>query len=86
MPTATERMIAFHIARLKDKNPEVRLKSIRELELLNAVEAFSALEALYHNESDPAVKEAARKLGVKLFKQLRSRGSQQGGATTEAEP
>lgn len=85
MPTATERMIAFHIARLQDKNPEVRLKSIRELELLNAVEAFDALETLYHNETDPAVKEAARTLGRKLFKQMRAQKSGPGGAASEAE-
>lgn len=70
MPSATERMIAFHIARLEDKNSEVRLKAIRELELLNAVEAYSALEALYRRESDPAVKEAARNLGRKLYQQI----------------
>lgn len=66
--SATDRMIAYHIARLQDKNPEVRLKSIHELDLLNAVSAMDALEALYRQETDDAVRKAARQLGLKLYK------------------
>ncbi len=79
MPSAIERMIAYHIARLKDKNPEVRLKSIHELDLLEAVEAFDALEALYRSESDPQVKEAARQLGRKLYLKMQAQKKQSGG-------
>ncbi len=80
MPSAIERVIAFHIARLKDKSPEVRLKSIHELELLEAVEAFDALEELYRSESDPRVKEAARKLGRKLYLKRQAQKPQGGTA------
>ncbi len=80
MPSAIERVIAFHIARLKDKSPEVRLKSIHELELLEAVEAFDALEELYRRESDPRVKEAARKLGRKLYLKRQAQKPQGGTA------
>ncbi len=80
MPSAIERVIAFHIARLKDKSAEVRLKSIHELELLEAVEAFGPLEELYRSESDPQVKEAARLLGRKLYRKMHAQKEQGGGA------
>lgn len=76
--SATDRMIAYHIARLQDKNPGVRLKSIQELDLLNAVTAMDALETLYHQESDTAVREAARKLGLKLYKLKKAQGDDSG--------
>lgn len=74
MASATERMIAYHIARLDDKNSEVRLKAIHELDLLNAVQALDDLEALYRRESDPDVKAAARALGRKLFRLKKAQG------------
>ena len=65
--SATERMIAFHIARLKDKNPQVRIKSIQELELLEATMAFGLLEELFRNDPDPDVRVAAQQAGKTLF-------------------
>ena len=76
--SATDRMIAYHIARLQDKNPEVRLKSIRELDLLNAVSAMDALEALYRQETDDTVRKAARQLGLKLYKLRRAQDGDSG--------
>ena len=70
--SAIDRVVAFHIARLKDKNPEVRLRAIRELDLLGAVEAYDALETLYQNETDGAVRKAAREVGYRLFMKNRS--------------
>lgn len=75
--SATDRMIAYHIERLKDKNPEVQLKSIRELELLEAVEAFDALEAVYKSDTDETVREAARQLGLKLYKKKKAMAATQ---------
>lgn len=66
--SAVERVIAYHIARLQDKNPSVRLASIRELELLDAVGALNALEALYFQEPDETVRQAAQALGRKLYR------------------
>ncbi|MCZ2094893.1 MAG: HEAT repeat domain-containing protein [Anaerolineae bacterium] len=57
--STTERLIAYHLARLKDKNPQVRIASIRELALLEALNAYGALEAIYHTDPDPAVRKAA---------------------------
>jgi hypothetical protein len=65
--SATERMIAFHLARLKDKNPEVRIKSIEELALLQATDAYPTLEDLFRNDPDLDVRKAAQKAGKVLF-------------------
>jgi len=38
-----KKLLAFHIARLKDKNADVRLKSIHELAQLGDAEALPVL-------------------------------------------
>lgn len=65
--SATQRLIAYHLARLSDKNPDVRIRSIRELALLEATEAYKPLEALYRSEPDPAVRQAAQEAGRALY-------------------
>ncbi|MBN1963950.1 MAG: HEAT repeat domain-containing protein [Anaerolineae bacterium] len=65
--SAVERMIAYHLARLKDKNPQIRIASIEELALLEATQAYSVLEDLYHNDPDEDVRQAAKKAGRVLF-------------------
>lgn len=62
-----DRLIAYHLSRLHDKNPEVRLNSIAELVLLEATEALSALEALYYNDPDERVRQEAQRAGRALF-------------------
>jgi hypothetical protein len=65
-------MIAFHLARLKDKNPEVRIKSIQELVLLEAVEAYEALEILFRTDSDVNVRKAAQQAGRALYPKVKA--------------
>lgn len=67
MASATERMIAYHRSRLGDKNPQVRIKSIEELVLLDAVEILETLETLYHTDPDETVRLTAQKAGRVLF-------------------
>jgi HEAT repeat protein len=62
--SAKERMIAYHVARLQDKRAEVRQEAIRELELLEAVEAYEPLMVLLETEEDEGVKAAARKFVI----------------------
>jgi HEAT repeat protein len=69
--SAIERMIAYHMARLKDKNPQVRIKSIEELALLEATEAFNLMEELYHNDPDGAVRKAAQRAGRTLYLKMK---------------
>lgn len=61
-------VVDFHISRLKDKSPEVRVKSARELGLLGDVAALEALEELFRTETDPAVKKAIQEAGRRLYK------------------
>src|SRR5690554_5996271 len=58
--SVTERLTAYHLARLKDKNPQVRQRSIQELALLEATDAIDALEAIYRTDPDPDVRKAGQ--------------------------
>ncbi len=69
--SASEKLIAYHMMRLSDKNPSVRIQSIEELALLEATEAFGALEALYRADPDEGVRRAAQKAGRTLYPKLR---------------
>ena len=69
--SAVERMIAFHLERLKDKNAAVRLKSIEELTLLGATGALEALENVFRNDPDETVRLAAKKAGRTLYFKLK---------------
>jgi HEAT repeat protein len=60
-------VIEFHISRLKDKNPQVRVKSARELGLLGDVSALEALEELFRTETDPEVRKAVQEAGRRLY-------------------
>lgn len=69
--SARDRMIAFHVARLQDKNPEVRLRSIRELVLLEATEALDTLKNIYLNDPDEQVRRQAQQAGRTLYNILK---------------
>ena len=51
-----KRVVAYHISRLKDKSPDVRLKAIRELELLGDPESLSALQEVFAKDDNPDVR------------------------------
>jgi HEAT repeat protein len=70
------RLVEYHIARLQDKNPEVRLKSIRELALLGDKSAMEALEQVYRTDDDPEVRLAAQEAGKTIFFKQRSEPGQ----------
>ncbi|OPY91351.1 MAG: hypothetical protein A4E72_00156 [Syntrophus sp. PtaU1.Bin208] len=67
-------VVAFHISRLKDKNPEVRIKSARELGLIGDPIALPALEELFRVETDPEVKRAAQEAGRAIYEKQKSKG------------
>jgi hypothetical protein len=75
-----ERMIAFHLERLKDKNAEVRLKSIEELTLLGATGALEALESVFRSDPDETVRLAAKKAGRVLYFKLKEQEEKGGGS------
>ena len=72
--TPTKRIIEYHISRLEDKNPQVRLKAIRELELLEASEALEPLQTLFNTDPDLDVRKAAQKAGRTIFRKHQLNG------------
>ena len=71
----SKKLVAYHISRLKDRSPDVRLRSIHELEQLGEPEALEALQDIYRNDPVPEVRQAAQQAGRVIYsKQL---GSQQ---------
>ncbi len=67
------RVIDYHIGRLRDKNPDVRLKSINELKLIGDPAALEPLEQLYRNDPDPEVRKAAQAAGLEIFLKTRKK-------------
>ena len=62
-----KKLVTYHIARLKDKNAEVRLSSIHELAELGDPEALDALQETYRTDTDPDVRKAAQEAGRQIF-------------------
>ncbi|GAB4527281.1 MAG: hypothetical protein Kow0063_02370 [Anaerolineae bacterium] len=71
-------LVEYHIARLKDKNPEVRIKSARELGLIGDPVALAALEELFRSETIPEVKRAAQEAGLAIY-QKQKQQQKEGG-------
>ncbi|MFN8373535.1 MAG: HEAT repeat domain-containing protein [Anaerolineae bacterium] len=67
MTKAVEKLLAYHMARLKDKNRQVRLQSIHELEQLEDPDALDALQDVFKNDPDPEVRKAAQNAGRTIF-------------------
>jgi HEAT repeats len=64
---AAAKILAYHIARLKDKNKQIRLQSIHELEQLNDTDALGVLQDVYKNDVDADVRKAAQDAGRTIF-------------------
>ncbi len=67
--SSQDKVIQFHISRLKDKNQEVLLRTIKELVQLGAraEPALAGLEELFRTAPDPEVKQAAQQAGRIIF-------------------
>ncbi len=72
-----KRIVDFHIARLQDKNAEVRLKAISELALLPDADGLAALQSVFNNDADQQVRKAAQEAGRKVFLLLKQQNSDQ---------
>ncbi len=62
-----QKLLEYHISRLKDKRVEVRLQSIQELVLLNDAGALEALRDVFSNDNDADVRKAAQEAGRVIF-------------------
>ncbi|MFP4322587.1 MAG: hypothetical protein ACLFTK_09050 [Anaerolineales bacterium] len=69
MPSAEEKIIEYHISRLRANRPDVLLDAIAQLEAMGAMAkpALDALQALHDRSVDPEIKEAARQAGFNIF-------------------
>ena len=67
-----KRLVQYHIARLKDKSTDVRLKAIRELEILADAEALDPLKDVYANDDDVDVRKAAQEAGRSIFLKVKA--------------
>lgn len=65
--SVNKKLVTYHIARLKDKSADVRLKSIRELAELGDPEALDILQQTYRSDPDLAVRKAAQDAGRAIF-------------------
>lgn len=72
MPTM-DKVLEYHISRLKDKRPDVLLKTIKELALLGeqAEPALAALEEVFRTATDADVKTAAQKAGLTIHTKIK---------------
>ncbi len=57
MSTTTQRLVAYHLSRLKDKSIDVRMKAIKEMELLESDEAQAGLASYFIDLLDNADKD-----------------------------
>lgn len=62
-----KKLVAYHIARLTDKNVEVRLRSVHELAELGDIDALETLKALYRDDPDAEVRKAAQEAGRVIY-------------------
>ncbi len=62
-----KKLVAYHISRLKDKSPDVRLKSIQELAQLGDPEAMEPLRDIFKNDPVLEVRKAAQEAGLTIF-------------------
>lgn len=75
MSSSVNRIVNYHINRLKDKRPEIRLEAIRELELLADPAALEPLKDLFDADSNTEVKKAAQSAGRSIFLKNQSASS-----------
>ncbi len=68
------RVVNYHIGRLRDKNPDVRLKSINELRLIGDPDALDALEQVFRTDPEAEVRKAAQAAGLEIFTKQKKKG------------
>ncbi|MEQ8677861.1 MAG: HEAT repeat domain-containing protein [Aggregatilineales bacterium] len=67
MSSPIKRLVQYHIKRLSDKNPDVRIKAIKELELIADTDALDVLRSVFENDDNAEVRSAAKQAGRTIF-------------------
>lgn len=62
-----KKILEYHLRRLNDKDPQVRLKTIQELVELGDAAALEALQHTFQNDADDDVRKAAQAAGRAIF-------------------
>ncbi len=65
--TAPKVVVNYHIKRLKDKNPDVRLNAIEELRKIGDADAMEPLQELFNSDDNVDVKKAAQEAGRAIW-------------------
>jgi HEAT repeat protein len=71
----SNRLLEYHLSRLKDKNPQARINSIQELVHLGDSSVLEALQEVYKTDPDEEVRKAAQKAGREIFMKTRAEES-----------
>jgi len=67
-----KRIVSYHLSRLQDKSPDIRLKAIHELGLIGDPEALDALQEVFRTDSNPDIRKAAQEAGRAIFLKQRA--------------
>ena len=71
--SVNKRIVAYHLGRLKDPNPDVRIRTIHELAELADPDALEALQTLYRTDPNFDVRKAAQEAGRLIFLKQQAR-------------
>lgn len=73
-----QRVIDYHLTRLKDRKTDVRLDALHQLSLLKPDGYIETTKSVFQQDADAGVREAARKLLMQYYvEQLKSEQSEQ---------
>ena len=74
MASSQDKVISFHISRLKDKSSDVLLKTIEQLVTFgaDAKDALPLLEELFKTNEDVEVRKAAQDAGRSIYLQIQA--------------
>ncbi|MEL6149280.1 MAG: HEAT repeat domain-containing protein [Chloroflexota bacterium] len=65
-------VVNYHIKRLKDKSPDVRLNAIDELRKIGDADALEPLQEVYKSDDNVDVKKAAQEAGRAIWQSKQS--------------
>ena len=63
----SNRLLEYHLSRLKDKSPAARISAIQELVHIGDSSVLEALQEVYKTDPDEEVRKAAQKAGREIF-------------------
>lgn len=78
MASSKDKVLQFHISRLKDKNIDVLLRTIQELVKFGAAaeDALPELERIFRTHEDTTVKKAAQLAGYEIYQKVKAENRQ----------